>query len=68
MMVWMRAAVIIYALFFWSAAFSGPQPHCANAVHDWGGLGNARRWYRGRGLFAAFSFAISAFFDPDAAQ
>jgi uncharacterized membrane protein len=64
MMVWMRAAVIIYALFFGLVAFPGLN-HIATMLFTtdtgWGMLivGTAVG-----GLFAAFSFAISAFSIP----
>ena len=41
MLLWMRAAVIIYALFFGLRAVSRPRPHRADAVHDAGRLGDA---------------------------
>ena len=64
MMVWMRAAVLIYALFFGLVAFPGLD-HIAKMLFTtntgWAMLavGTAVG-----GLFAAFSFAISAFSIP----
>jgi uncharacterized membrane protein len=64
MMVWMRAAVLIYALFFGLVAFPGLN-HIATMLFTtdvgWAMLivGTAVG-----GLFAAFSFAISAFSIP----
>jgi uncharacterized membrane protein len=54
MMVWMRAAVIIYALFFGLLPFPGLN-HIAPMLVVGTAVG---------GLFAAFSFAISAFSIP----
>ncbi|MBS7707203.1 DUF2189 domain-containing protein [Chelatococcus asaccharovorans] len=64
MLVWMRAAVIIYALFFGLRAFPGLDGVVAmllNTPEGWGMLvvGSAVG-----GLFAAFSFAISTFAIP----
>lgn len=64
MMVWMRAAVIIYALFFGLLPFPGldriaPMLFTTTVGHAMLAVGTAVG-----GLFAAFSFAISAFSIP----
>jgi uncharacterized membrane protein len=64
MMVWMRAAVIIYALFFGLLPFPGldhivPMLFTTGVGHAMLVVGTAVG-----GLFAAFSFAISAFSIP----
>ena len=64
MMVWMRAAVIIYALFFGLLPFPGLD-HIAPMLFTTG-VGSAMLAVGTAvgGLFAAFSFAISAFSIP----
>lgn len=64
MLVWMRAAVILYALFFGLRPFPGLEDVAAmlaGSPQGWAmlGIGTAIG-----GLFAAFSFAISAFGMP----
>ena len=64
MLLWMRAAVLLYALFFGVSAVSRPRPHRRHAVrHGYGWtmviVGTAIG-----GLFAAFAFAISVFSVP----
>jgi uncharacterized membrane protein len=64
MMVWMRAAVIIYALFFGLLPFPGLD-HIAPMLFTTGvGLAMLAVGTAVGGLFAAFSFAISAFSIP----
>ena len=64
MMVWMRAAVIIYALFFGLLPFPGLD-HIAPMLFTTGvGLAMLTVGTAVGGLFAAFSFAISAFSIP----
>jgi uncharacterized membrane protein len=64
MMVWMRAAVIIYALFFGLLPFPGLD-HIASMLFTTGtGLAMLVVGTAVGGLFAAFSFAISAFSIP----
>jgi uncharacterized membrane protein len=64
MMVWMRAAVIIYALFFGLLPFPGLD-HIAPMLFTTGtGLAMLVVGTAVGGLFAAFSFAISAFSIP----
>jgi len=64
MLVWMRAAVIIYALFFGLRPFPGLD-HVAEALfttpYGWAMLATGTV---AGGLFAAFSFAISTFAIP----
>jgi len=64
MMVWMRAAVLIYALFFGMVAFPGLDriaPMLFTTPTGWAMLVVGTLV---GGLFAAFSFAISAFSNP----
>lgn len=64
MMIWMRAAVIIYALFFGLLPFPGLN-HIARMLFTTGeGLAMLAVGTAIGGLFAAFSFAISAFSIP----
>ena len=63
MLVWMRAAVIIYALFFGLLPFRA-SVKSFDAVHHAYRMGHAAGRRRSRRLFAAFSFAISAFSIP----
>jgi len=64
MMVWMRAAVIIYALFFGLRPFPGLN-HIAPMLFTTGvGWAMLAVGTAVGGLFAAFSFAISAFSIP----
>jgi uncharacterized membrane protein len=64
MMVWMRAAVIIYALFFGLLPFPGLD-HTASMLFTTGvGYAMLAVGTAVGGLFAAFSFAISAFSIP----
>jgi len=64
MMVWMRAAVIIYALFFGLRPFPGLD-HIVPMLFTSGvGLAMLAVGTAVGGLFAAFSFAISAFSIP----
>ena len=68
MLLWMRAAVIIYALFFGLRPFPGLEhiaPMLFTTPTGWAMLivGTAVG-----GLFAAFSFAISVLSIPDAAR
>jgi len=64
MMVWMRAAVIIYALFFGLLPFPGLD-HIAPMLFTTGvGFAMLAVGTAVGGLFAAFSFAISAFSIP----
>jgi len=64
MMVWMRAAVIIYALFFGLVPFPGLN-HIASMLFTTGvGWAMLVVGTAVGGLFAAFSFAISAFSIP----
>ena len=64
MMVWMRAAVIIYALFFGLVPFPGLD-HIASMLFTSGvGWAMLAVGTAVGGLFAAFSFAISAFSIP----
>ena len=65
MLLWMRAAVIIYALFFGLAAFSRSRSCSVDAIHDTSRVGDALLVGGAvGGVFAAFSFAISAFSIP----
>ncbi len=64
MLLWMRAAVIIYALFFGVRPFPGfERPH--HARHDADGMGHAPIvGIVVGGLFASFAFAVSVFSIP----
>lgn len=64
MLIWMRSAVIIYALFFGYRPFPGLDDILAILFTTWRGLGMLFAGTLVGGLFAAFSFAISAFSIP----
>jgi uncharacterized membrane protein len=64
MMVWMRAAVIIYALFFGLVAFPGLDRIAPMLFTTQTGLAMLVVGTAVGGLFASFSFAISAFSIP----
>lgn len=64
MMVWMRAAVIIYALFFGLVPFPGLNHIVPMLFYTQIGWGMLAVGTAVGGLFAAFSFAISAFSIP----
>ncbi len=64
MLVWMRAAVIIYALFFGYRPFPGFENIAAVLFTTWTGWAMLIVGMLVGGLFAAFSFAISAFSIP----
>ncbi|CAH1651886.1 DUF2189 domain-containing protein [Chelatococcus asaccharovorans] len=64
MLVWMRAAVIIYALFFGLRAFPGLDGVVAMLLTTPEGWGMLVVGSAVGGLFAAFSFAISTFAIP----
>ncbi|WP_206456013.1 DUF2189 domain-containing protein [Aurantimonas marina] len=64
MLVWMRAAVIIYALFFGYRPFPGFENIAAVLFTTWTGWVMLLAGIIVGGLFAAFSFAISAFSVP----
>ncbi len=64
MLLWMRAAVIIYALFFGVRPFPGLDHIAPMLVHTPEGWGMLVVGIVVGGLFAAFSFAISTFAVP----
>jgi uncharacterized membrane protein len=64
MILWMRAAVIIYALFFGLVAFPGLDHIVPMLFTTWTGWAMLIVGTAVGGLFAAFSFAISAFSLP----
>ncbi len=64
MLVWMRAAVIIYALFFGLRPFPGIAHVAAMLLTEPEGWGMLAVGIVVGGLFAAFSFAISTFSIP----
>jgi len=64
MMVWMRAAVIIYALFFGLVPFPGLNHITKMLFNTYVGWAMLAVGTAVGGLFAAFSFAISAFSIP----
>ncbi len=64
MLVWMRTAVIVYALFFGYRPFPGFDNVISMLLTTWSGWGMLIVGTIAGGLFAAFSFAISAFSIP----
>ncbi len=64
MLVWMRAAVLIYALFFGLTPFPGLHHIAAMLFTTWTGWAMLTVGFAVGGLFAAFSFAISTFSIP----
>lgn len=64
MLLWMRAAVLIYALFFGYRTFLGIESIVPMLFTTWTGAAMLVVGTLVGGLFAAFSFAISAFSIP----
>lgn len=64
MLLWMRAAVIIYALFFGLTPFPGLDHVATMLFTSWTGWAMLAVGSAVGGLFAAFSFAISTFAIP----
>lgn len=63
-LLWMRAAVIIYALFFGIRPFPGLHHITAMLLMTWSGYAMLLVGSAVGGLFAAFAFAVSAFSIP----
>ena len=67
-LLWMRAAVILYALFFGLRPFPGPRPSRSNAVHDRHRMGDARHGHRRRRRVRGVLFRDQRLLRPDAAR